>query len=40
MTEYLHEYFDIYYQALAIMKERQDNGIANNEGLVFFKIEE
>ncbi|MFZ3385319.1 MAG: hypothetical protein WA144_15470 [Candidatus Methanoperedens sp.] len=40
MTEYPKEYFNIYYQALAIMEERQDNGIANNEGLLFFKTEE
>jgi len=31
------EYSDVYLQSLAIMKEREAQGIVANEGLLFFK---
>jgi len=40
MTEYFREFSDVYFQALAIMKERTDTGLPNNEGLFFIKIDE
>jgi len=40
MEEYFRDHFDVYYQALEIMKERADNEQPNNEGVLFFKIEE
>ena len=33
------EYSDVYLQSLAIMKEREAQGIVANEGLLFFKTE-
>ena len=40
MTDYFREFSDVYLQALAVMEERSDNGYPNNEGLLFFKVEE
>jgi hypothetical protein len=40
MQEYFRAFFDVYIQSLAIMKDRQDEGVAVNEGILFFKIEE
>jgi len=40
MIEYFREFSDVYFQALAIMKERTDNGLPNNEGLLFIKMDE
>jgi hypothetical protein len=36
--EYFREFFDVYLQGLQVMKEREDNGFPNNEGLYFFRI--
>jgi len=40
MIEYFREFSNVYFQALEIMKERSDTGYPNNEGLLFFKVEE
>jgi len=40
MTDYFREFSDVYFQALAIMKERTDSGLPNNEGLLFIKTED
>ena len=40
MTEYFREFSDVYLQALAVMKERLDIGLPNNEGLLFIKTDE
>ena len=39
MTEYFHEFFNIYLVGLGVMAMQRDNGLPSNEGIRFEEVE-